>query len=1073
MKTALQIGALWMLPTAALFAGLEITVRSGELQTEIMTSLVRDEFARDDTAWETNAGPCEVGLYSNDWNIVSQSWRLRDEAVAMDRISGAGLLLWEPQQTVAAGDRAFDLQADITLNTTASTAWAGIAFHAFDSTNYHTLRCSGNGVLHLLQYRNGTPAVLSAETFPHVSGHAYHLTVSSGELGVFEWSLANADDGSLILSGTVTNANAVDGGAAGIYSSTSVMQADNFRLEQTEALALSRIIRGTPALLEDGTVTAQDAFNAVADENPVTSNEFLMAASNGIDLVFLRGICASVDQGDGTFTFNTNLLDKGIADILADNPDAKIFLNIGGLHPPWSWYSYYGHEPKLLNYEGTRSAFPDPSSPVYRSCSKRYISNLVSYVESRPYADAVEGYRIGVFGGSEWVMPAGYWGYSVASQSGFQEWLQGKYGTVAALETAWSTNGIGSFDSVAVPPPSEFSAADWGPFRDPDARRSVIDFTEFWQENCADCLIDFCRTAKEASGRDVKPLVGSFYGYMLETGQNAYTGHHALHSVLSSPWVDFLAAPYSYVYRSAAWLGETNADISAGMFHGPVDSILSNGKLFYTEDDSRTYLTEDDAAKSFFTNVVDTIADLRRNQLAGLTRGAGIWRLDLFGTGWYNSPELMQELGLQRHLNNLFVSDPSYAAGYVPEVALIFDEQATFYVATVSESNAAVRTSINMFLRDHLARSGISYGVYLLSDLIAGRVPDCSAYLFAGTYHLDRTARNWIDENLKRDGKTLFWFYGSGLYDENGWGLDRISSLTGFNVEEAPDAVLTGIQPTSVLTAAMDETVWNNPGIAGLPEWYVAGSGAGAQVLAWYTHGSTQRPAIVMENMGDWTSVYAGVQRLEAVWLLGLMRLAGVRQVLDSDVTVPVYAGHGVVGIWPTENTIGTVQLDEVSDVYDLYSAELLFRNVTGFPVNLPQWQMTGYKIQPAGEPWRGGQLLQWQMDNFSTNEITGGVADEDADADGDGDPNLREYVAGTDPNDSSSRFVLKQTVLNDGIRFSFDTAEDRTYQLYQSTHLQNSTWSLVTNVTGSGFEETIEADQSSQAFFQLRAFIE
>ncbi len=1065
------LGGCLLLLADPVCAGLKATVRSGELQTEELVSLARDEFDRADTGLQTNAGPNAIGLYTNDWSAVSQSWKLEAEAVEMTRVDGAGLLLWQPAETVSGGGTGFGLQAEITLDTDANTAWGGIAFHAFNSTNYHTLRYSGAGNLHALQFVNGSPSVLASGSFSHVAGQSYRLAVFSDETGVFEWSLCGADSGQDILSGIITNANTVAGGAGGIYSSTSVMLADNFRLEQTEELARARTIKGTPTLLDEGTVAAQDAFNAVADSNSVTSNEFLMAAANGIDIVFLRGICESVDCGDGTFTFNTNLLDEGIADILADNSDAKIFLNIGGLHPPWSWYNYYDHEPKLLNYAGIRSGFPDPSSPIYRTCSKQYISNLVSYVESRPYADSIEGYRIGVFGGSEWVLPSGYWGYSDAIRADWQEWLQEKYETVAALETAWSTHGISSFSAVTVPAPAAFATADRGPFRDPALRCNVIDFSEFWQENCADCLLDFCRAAKEASGREKKPLVGAFYGYMLETAQNAYTGHHALHTVLDSPWIDFLAAPYSYVYRSTAWFGEEGADVGAGMFHGPVDSILSNGKLFYTEDDSRTVLTEDDAAKSFFTNTVDTIANLRRNQLANLTRGAGIWRLDLFGSGWYNSPELMQELGLQSHLNNLFVGEPDYADGYVPEVALIVDEQAAFYVATASESNATSRTSISMFLRDHLARGGISYGVYLLSDLIAGRVPDCSAYLFAGCYHLDRTARNWIDENLKQGGKTLFWFYGSGLYDDNGWGLDCMASLTGFEFAEAAETAPSGIQSASMLTAAMNDTAWNNSGIAGLPEWYVSDVAANAQVLAYYVHGSTQRPAVVMEDMGDWTSVYAGVQRLEATWLLGLMRVAGIHQVFDSDQTVPVYSGHGVVGIWPTENTTGTVQLAESSDVYDLYSGELMLESVTGFPVNLPQWQTAGYKIQPAGESWRAGQLLQWQLANFATNEITGGLADETVDADEDGDLNLCEFIAGTDPNDSFSRFVLNQTVPGE---LSFDTAAGRTYQLYQNTNLLSSSWNLVTNITGTGTGEYIEVDpDQKEEFFQLKALLD
>lgn len=836
---------------------------------------------------------------------------------------------------------------------------------------------------------------------------------------------------------------------------------------------LEKIVRGaTPFLALGGEIVAMDAFNASALTNAVTREEFRKAASNGVEMIFLRGVCVSRNTGDGWFGLDANILDRAMAETLADNPSARIVLNIGGLHPPGTWYAFHSQEPKLQDIDGNRSVFPDPNSPIYRAASMRYISNLVAYVEGQPYADAVAGYHISVFEGGEWMMPPGYWGYSTATRTAFQSWLEERYGTVAALETAWGANGIGSFASVAVPAPAEFAAADLGPFRDPALRRPVTDFAEFWQQAGADCLLAFCRAAKEASARDVKPLVGAFYGYILETSQTFYKGHHALRVVLDSPWIDFLAAPYSYVYRSPAWLGVDGADIGAGMFHGPVDSILANGKLFWTEDDSRTHLTDDDA-KSHFTNEADTIANLRRNQLASLARGAGIWRLDLYGTGWYDSDGLMQELGLQRIVNEGIVRGADYAAGYAPEVALIIDEESSLHVATRSVADAGPRVSVSMFLRDHLSRAGVSYGVYLLSDLVAGRVPDCSAYLFAGTYRVTGAERNWIDANLKRDGKTLVWLYGSGLYDESGWGLGRMGGLVGFDIAQAPDPAPSGIEPSAALIAAMGDAAWNNPGITGHPEWYVQNVGTGAQVLANYVHGGTRRPAIVMEDKGDWTSVQVGALRLDARWLLGLVRLAGIPQVLETDATVPVYAGHGVIGIWPTTHMAGTVRLKEPSDVYDLHTGSLLHQGADRFPVNLAQWQVAGYKIQPVGVAWLPGLFFEWQSGHFQPSEITGGLADAEEDADGDGASNDHEFIAGSDPRDPLSRFTLA-ALLPEGassILLSYDTATNRNYLLQVCTNLADGSWMAVATNPGTGDGASVAVPTAAPAaFFRLEA---
>ena len=924
-------------------------VLDGTEQTDVLDTLVKDDFNRPDTDWQTAGSTNAIGA---DWLVTAQSWKISTNQVTMRKDNGVGSLVWQSAQTANTSNQAFIIEAVSKLTTGASSAYSGIVFNYQNTTNYYTLRYPGTGFAQMLRVRNGATTVLWSGAFSAVLGHPYRLMVASGAAQVFDWSIIDDATETTLAGGTVTDSGSgFCGGYGGLYANSSSSVFDDFRVQVNRSLADSKWIQGTPVLTQHGEIIAQDSFCANVYTNNTSMNEFQKTAERGLDVDFLRGLCVAVYTNTDKFVVNKTILDNGIQAVLADNPDARIILHVP-CYPPVAWHSHFGNATKLKNETNGLSAYPDPNSVVYLNAVSNYMQDLVRYVESRPYSASVVGYQPALFDGSEWNMPDGYWGYSDATRSAFQLWLQNKYLTITNLCAAWQTNGISSFDSIAVPTVADFTAADWGAFRNPATRCKVTDFTEFWQDGNANCLLTLCQAIKDASTNAVPPLTGAFYGYILETVQAFYNGHHALRNVLDSPYIDFLAAPYSYVYRCSAWQGATNMDIGAGAYHGPVDSILSNGKLFFTEDDSRTYLTTDNS-NSHFTNLVGTVANLRRNQLVNLCRGTGIWRLDLFGTGWYNSNELAAELGIQKQVFDSLQKDPNSQNGYRPDVALIVDETSSFDVATRSTTNSGPRICVSMFLRDHLCRTGINYGVYLLSDLIAGRVPDCSAYLFAGTYKLTRTDRNWIDENLKKDGKTLVWFYGSGLYDETGWGLDRMSTLTGLDIVESTNTVSSGIEPATALSVAVSSPGWNATSINGQPEWYPQNLSTNAVTLANYVHGSTRYPAIVMQSKGNWTTVYVGDLGLNPKWALGLMRLIGVYQYLDTDATVPCYAGHGIVGIWPTTNMTGTVHLKESSDIYNLYTGELLYTNVTGFSVNLNQWDVKGFKTCPSGSSWR------------------------------------------------------------------------------------------------------------------------
>ena len=837
-------------------------------------------------------------------------------------------------------------------------------------------------------------------------------------------------------------------------------------------LSLSVSSNGIPFLLSDGRIIPQDSFSTDANNPGVTFEEFQKAAGNGIRLIFPRRMITAQHDGSGGLTFDKSVLDTGMQNLVADNPNAQFVLYIAG-NPQGNWHTFHTNLTRLKDFEGNYSVFADPNSEIFRTAVRAYIREIVQYVEQQPYAAAVAGYHVDFFDGGEFMLPLGYYGYSDASRIAFQNWLSNKYSSVSALNVAWNNDANSSFDEITVPAPAEFSASDSGAFRDPVVRRNVIDFSRFWQEMNAGLIIDVCRTVKESSAGN--PLTGVFYGYTFETVQSFYKGHSALRSVLDSPFVDFLSAPYSYVYRITSILGVEDADCGAGAFHGPVDSILQNGKLFFSEDDSRTFLTAEtnQAGHSRFSDLPETKAMFRRNHLINLCRGSGLWRLDLFSTGWYNSNEIMRELGMQRKLTEHLLQTPDYLnSQYLPDVAVIIDERSMEYVSTQSVSNAVPSVSVDKILRDHLHRAGVSCGFYLLDDLIAGRVPDCSAYIFAGTYRFTGAERAWIRENLKKDNKTLIWFFASGLYDETEWGTERMSDLIEMDIAEASEPAPSGIRATSSFLSVLQTNIsWDSTGIVGQPEWYVENLSSNAVVLAEYVHESVVRPAVVLENKTGWNSLYIGTTGLRNKdWFPALVKQVNLKRCVETDVSVPCYIGRGLIGIWAAEPVNGSVNLKEYSDVYDLYSGELMFTNTNRFPVTLNQWEFGAYKIQPAGEKWTSGLFFQWQQQFFSDAEINAGDADAEKDSDRDGFTNFQEFLNDTNPVDKYSFPYHSLSMDSTGLTVSFSTSSNRIYNTFYRTNLLTGSWIPLSNgIHGTGSTiHVIDTNLYNQSFYLI-----
>lgn len=84
------------------------------------------------------------------------------------------------------------------------------------------------------------------------------------------------------------------------------------------------------------------------------------------------------------------------------------------------------------------------------------------------------------------------------------------------------------------------------------------------------------------------------------------------------------------------------------------------------------------------------------------------------------------------------------------EVAVIVDDESFLY--------ESLRNSLNLpgifYQRvEGLARFGAPHDVYLLDDLVEGKLPPYKLYLFLNAWHLDTARREKLKRELRRDGR--------------------------------------------------------------------------------------------------------------------------------------------------------------------------------------------------------------------------------------------------------------------------------------------------------------------------------
>lgn len=417
----------------------------------------------------------------------------------------------------------------------------------------------------------------------------------------------------------------------------------------------------------------------------------------------------------------------------------------------------------------------------------------------------------------------------------------------------------------------------------------VIDYEKFLSEINAEALINLCRVVKEESGSQT--LTGGFYGYTAGLTDSAEAGHVNIQKVLDSEYIDFIAAPNSYLCRAA---GQPGAALA------PEKSVALNGKIWINECDIRTHLAAPDAGFGRSENLQETQAVMWRDFARTLAAGANCWWMDLFG-GWFDDPEILKTVEQIRQIQYL---NPTERKETCAEAALVLDERCFLHCSR--KDSWFKNFVLDVIVKVRLL--GMPVDIIRYNDIIKQKAPAYKLLIFPHSFCITPKERIILHEYLK--GKTAVWFYASGLLAPK-LDLNNIFLNTGFKVFDSIKQDSLEVQYSLPEAEQFSETLeWKLPVLNVKEE-------QGMEIWGRYKNGSL---ALVNKKYCNFNSFYSTFAPLPSVVLRKIAKIAACNIYVDADCTVEVV--HDIITIHTGKKIQETLFLPKAQNLKDIISGQ-------------------------------------------------------------------------------------------------------------------------------------------------------
>ena len=499
-------------------------------------------------------------------------------------------------------------------------------------------------------------------------------------------------------------------------------------------------------------------------------------------------------------SFDITVARRQIGGVLTACPDAGVIIRFHVTAPRWwrdahpgEWVRYadvgYMDEhpdglPRILEEDNFPVRRVSMASVAWKEEGVARLRRFLRELAATPEGDALAGIQVadGVYG--EWHN----WGFyrnepdiGGPMTAHFRTWLAAKYRSDAALRNAWHAAGV-SLATAEVPGMEERKTS--GIFRDPARERRVIDYYTCVHELVADNILLYARTVKETWPRRI--VTGTFYGYYFSVfGRQAAGGHLALHRIVHSPYIDYLCGPQAYEPESIR-----NGDPYRS--RSLLLSVRLNGKLWLDEMDVDDNIPVPTNPRHDLL-ARNSVANVRRNVLFGLTKGTGMWFYD-FGVGGvdlddvrpigrgsrgtWDHPWILRDIGAMKKVGEGLLRE-SYRSG--ADVLYVYDTKSFFHTASLRGEDPVSNVLID-YATLQAFRSGVVFDPVHIDDLAKVDLAPYRVVVFGNVFLLTAEQRSQIASDVARDGRTLVWFYAPGILDGETIDAGRIEKTTGIRV---------------------------------------------------------------------------------------------------------------------------------------------------------------------------------------------------------------------------------------------------------------------------------------------------
>ncbi|MBR6765860.1 MAG: hypothetical protein IKM06_05170 [Clostridia bacterium] len=588
-------------------------------------------------------------------------------------------------------------------------------------------------------------------------------------------------------------------------------------------------------------------------------------------------------MGDKTYDF-TNL-DRQMDFFIENAPDGYIFVNIQLDTRAW-WLEENQGRPNSFTHLSQIAA-----DEKWKKDTADYLKALIEHVEEK-YDDHVLGYFL--LGGftTEWFSQFDEEASHPIKLDAFRKYM----GDASAL----------------IPEKCELERPENEIFLDPVRDKNVIEYRKFHNSLICELVLYYAEQAQEMLKH--KKILGVFFGYIMELLDERLwnAGHLDIDKLYRSEHIDLIATPSSYQFRSYD---------DAGAYMLLCDTLDLNGKMYFASFDHKTFLLptldknerrlcgDNRVIKAMSEPVVadqailstrqQTIDGMRREMMLRLSRRTGMWWFDML-EGWFYDDGLMAEIKSLVDSSKNLMEKPRYS---VSEIAVFVSCESLYYVNKCS----GINTEIICTQRDALARIGAPYDLFSFNDIDRIDKDKYKLYIFIDAFYMNDTQREYIQNEIKKNDRTLLFIGACDYVSENGFNKDNMEKMTGFKLDmlEKDEKNINSCNSTYGYKKIKTPTFCVED--------------ASAEILGRYT--VSRRCGLAKKKFNGYTTYFSGLGNISAEVLREIAKDANV--FIYAENNVPTFINSGCIDVYNTRSEYTAINLKRNGTYRELFSGRV------------------------------------------------------------------------------------------------------------------------------------------------------